>query len=69
MKRSEMVKNLTDWCYGFSHPTLSREQVARCAESILSKIEESGMLPPNVCWLATGEYSPVKQLTELASSD
>jgi hypothetical protein len=39
------------------------------AEDILSFIEKNGMLPPNVCWSATGEFGPVKEIVALAESD
>lgn len=66
MKRSEMVKSM-DEKFGGRVDGYGTTQSS--AEDILDFLEKAGMLPPTVCWLATGEYSPVKELTELATSD
>ena len=61
MRRTELVKNI----FKDLEESLTENQIT----SVLHLAEAYGMLPNTVCWLATGEYGPVKDLAKLATSD
>jgi hypothetical protein len=62
MKRSEMVARL-------DKAINEAPDVGLSGERLMNLIEKAGMLPPNVCWLATGEYESAKVAVSLVEED
>jgi hypothetical protein len=61
---ARMVKKLENMNSG--DPSGNEEDIC---DALLEILENLGMLPPNVCWLTTGEYGSAKELISLAEED
>lgn len=67
MKRSEMVEIIKKQMEPWTNGVASYDEQKTTADDLLSKLEEAGMLPPSICYHATGEYDDTKIVKELLS--
>jgi hypothetical protein len=71
MKRSEMENEIYETLNGFynygEEPDVEGDRLK--ARVILAMIERKGMLPPTVCFLATNEYSSLRDLVNQSEYD
>jgi len=69
MKRSDILYIIIDELCNHEPISRKNKNIESCAEWILKKIEENGMLPPTIVYAATGEYDLAKNFPGLDDYD
>jgi hypothetical protein len=69
MKRYEMIQALAKSVHIEGRENIDSNHSYAIAESLLSKAEELGMLPPTVMLSSTGDFMPTKELLDEANID